>query len=162
MSTTTVPGKRISEMTKQRACIKLVEVHRFENKFNRVCHISLCFVFGQTEHAYTIAASQPHTKTFNLRALSSIYLMDGSIATYTHVTTISHAGKTRQSGHYVSYSRRVSIAKPIEVGYYRASDAHFFENCQDKAIFESTALTGNGVQNETPYVLVYERTPTWP
>ena len=87
------------------------------------------------------------------------YLIDGSIATYTHVATISHAGKTRQSGHYVSYSRRVSTSKPTEVGYYRASDAHI-ENCQDKAIFENAALTGNGVQNETPYVLVYERTPS--
>ena len=26
----------ISEMTKQRACIKLVEVHRFENEFDSV------------------------------------------------------------------------------------------------------------------------------
>jgi len=86
-------------------------------------------------------------------------LMDGSIATYTHKATISHTGKTRHSGHYVSYIRRISAVKPSEVCYYRVSDANI-EDCQEEIIFESAALTGGGPQNETPYVIMYERIAT--
>jgi hypothetical protein len=72
---------------------------------------------------------------------------DGKSSTYQHRSTVSHVGRNSTSGHYVAY-------KKFQGRFFRLSDDKCTE--MNEADFSSAALN-NGPNNETPYILIYDR-----
>ncbi len=73
------------------------------------------------------------------------------VAHYRYRASISHNGTSPDNGHYVAYK----VGR--NESFYRMSDVSVL-NIKDKQMFVSQALFGGGINNETPYVLLYERT----
>jgi uncharacterized UBP type Zn finger protein len=85
------------------------------------------------------------------RNIQTTLFGSNEILNYTYRASISHVGTSTTEGHYVFY-------KTAQNGkFYKINDAVVSE-FKSEVEFESLALYGGGVESETPYVLLYERT----
>ena len=90
-----------------------------------------------------------HKKMCPVRCHDQIRLPsgDGRHFVYQHRSTVSHVGRNSTSCHYIAY-------KKFQGRFFQISDSNCLE--MREADFTAAALSA-GPNNETPYILIYDR-----